>query len=413
MEDRHDYTISIRIAPETIKDLAQAGYRLTRHAESGDLRFTPPSNFSKQPRLARSVEDERPSPGETGLLNERKEREVHNPEKTEPISDKIGGMTRDAVRRAAHALNAAGLVVTVAGCAFGASTSFSPSTSSTPSASSSSASSSACVFGATTADVEVEVTGASDCSSWVQNLAGTGLNWQPITSLVTPGDPGTADSETMAISCVLDGDSDQLTVEDAGGQTYGTDICSREEQNGWVPDPTAEASDQASAGQAQASQAAASASASAQASTAGDVARIPQDDATVTADARQLESDLATYATDLKTADSDLAAVLAEPHCSGDSPDQNTYDDAQNVYDDGQAVYDDETSLTDDVTSSAGDLAQLESDLQADGETTDAALTAYKTALSRVDSIAPAQHTESTDIKNTATTIQNNTGACG
>ena len=94
--------------------------------------------------------------------------------------------------------------------------------------------------------VEVYVTGSDDCNEWIQNLAGTGLNWQPISSVVPPG-TSLNDGSVMAVACVLDSGSEQLTVEDTGGEIIGTSICSQEEQNGWAPDPTAEASDSAAA----------------------------------------------------------------------------------------------------------------------------------------------------------------------
>jgi hypothetical protein len=41
----HEYTVSIH--PATVAALARAGYRITLHAESGDLRFTPPTATDK------------------------------------------------------------------------------------------------------------------------------------------------------------------------------------------------------------------------------------------------------------------------------------------------------------------------------------------------------------------------------
>jgi hypothetical protein len=293
-----------------------------------------------------------------------------------------------------------------------------PGSSSSPFASTSLASplasrvSSGCVLGANTADVEVQVTGSSNCNSWVQALAGDGLTWQPIGSLVTPGNPGTADGGTMAITCVLDSGPEQLTVEDSGGQMYGNSICSGEEQNGWTPDTTAEASDQASADQVQASQSAAQESAASAAAQASQSAQVPQDDQLVNSHAATIESDLSQYNADLKTAKAALAKAQGEPSCQGSSPDQGTYDDASDAYSDGSSLYSDEISLTSETNISANDVAQLESDLRASGETTDGALARFDKDLSAVNTIAPAQHTESTEIENAAEAVETKTDAC-
>jgi hypothetical protein len=95
-----------------------------------------------------------------------------------------------------------------------------------------------CVFSATGEDVEVQVTGPEpDCNPWEKNLAPDGLSWSPIGVLAAPGSNGPADGETMELVCTLQANGLTMTVEDAGGATYGTATCSAEEQNGWVTAP--------------------------------------------------------------------------------------------------------------------------------------------------------------------------------
>jgi hypothetical protein len=92
-----------------------------------------------------------------------------------------------------------------------------------------------CIFGATGEDVEVQLSGYSDpCSTEESVLAGDGLSWYPIASLAAVGSNGTADDETMALTCTLTNGPETLTVEDAGGMDYGTQICSASEQAGWT-----------------------------------------------------------------------------------------------------------------------------------------------------------------------------------
>ncbi len=93
----------------------------------------------------------------------------------------------------------------------------------------------ACTFGATGADVEVRFTGdATRCATQEQALATFGLSWYPVSALAPAGSAGTADGETMGTACVLTEGGSVLTVEDAGGMSYGEQICSSNEQGGWT-----------------------------------------------------------------------------------------------------------------------------------------------------------------------------------
>ena len=76
-----------------------------------------------------------------------------------------------------------------------------------------------CLLGANGADVEVGIANhTASCAQWIQNLAGIGRAWYPLTQIVLPGSADTADSETMQQACDLTDGSQELYVEDAGGQ---------------------------------------------------------------------------------------------------------------------------------------------------------------------------------------------------
>jgi hypothetical protein len=105
----------------------------------------------------------------------------------------------------------------------------------TPTTAPAAASGSTCIFGANGVDVQVELTNQNGCSTDISALASFGLNWYPITSLASPGSAGSADQETMSQTCQLSKGSSTMTVMDAGGADYGNQICSAEEQDGWVP----------------------------------------------------------------------------------------------------------------------------------------------------------------------------------
>jgi hypothetical protein len=98
-------------------------------------------------------------------------------------------------------------------------------------------SASSCLLGANGEDVEVGIGDPTvPCAQWITDLAGNGLVWYPISQMVPPGQNGTADGETMEQACDLTDGTQELYVEDAGGQSYGDTICSGEEQNGWTPE---------------------------------------------------------------------------------------------------------------------------------------------------------------------------------
>src|SRR5579859_3913297 len=91
-----------------------------------------------------------------------------------------------------------------------------------------------CTFGATGADVEVQITNDSTpCSQWETALAGDGESWYPISALTPAGSPGPADGETENLICTLNKGGAIITVDDAGMASYGTTICSASEQGGW------------------------------------------------------------------------------------------------------------------------------------------------------------------------------------
>lgn len=207
------------------------------------------------------------------------------------------------------------------------------------------------------------------CNQWIRNLAGTGLVWYPISQMAVPGSSGSADQETMGQACDLTDGTQELYVEDAGGQMYGDSICSQEEQNGWTPEgspgPLAAQAQQAARQQAQ-QQASASAAAQAQ----QDQAALSHDDQALDSDVSALDNDLSTWSSDVATANSDYQSLLSEPVCQSDgSSDQNTYDDAQNVYDDAQSVYDDQSALSNDISSVRAAMSAVNSDLAQIGGT--------------------------------------------
>ena len=142
-----------------------------------------------------------------------------------------------AVRRIAACLAVAtvALVVALAGCGGSSSTGAHSSNAPTTAGQGAPAGGSTCIFGANGVDVQVELTNQDGCSADLSALAGDGLNWYPIARLAAPGSAGSADQETMSQTCQLSKGSSTMTVMDAGGATYGDQICSSEEQDGWTP----------------------------------------------------------------------------------------------------------------------------------------------------------------------------------
>jgi hypothetical protein len=249
----------------------------------------------------------------------------------------------------------------LAGC--GASTIRDASNDTTPSTSGSS-NSGDCILGANSADVEVGVANPTDsCSTWISNLAAMGLVWYPISQLAVPGSAGSADDDTMEQACDLTNGSQELYVEDGGGQSYGDTICSKEEQNGWTPEgspgPLAAQAQQEAQQQAQAaaSAAAAQASASAAANLAQEISQDQQNlqsglgtlasDSSSLNTNTQLASDVNQMKTDYQTEQNDYQTEQQQGSCS----DGSMGDDAATVSDDAATVDDDLASLQDDLQS--------------------------------------------------------------
>jgi len=197
----------------------------------------------------------------------------------------------------------------LAGCGGGAASSNPAANSSPPSSAPSpvSGDSGDCLFGANGADVQVGIANPTQsCSQWVKDLAGAGLVWYPITAMAAPGSPGAADEETMQETCDLSHGTQEPYVEDAGGMSYGNDICNGEEQNGWTPEggpgPLA-----IQAQQAEQAQASASASAS-QASANADQEQTAQEQVT-SLDDTSFSGDLSSLAGDVQGTNNDLSAL--------------------------------------------------------------------------------------------------------
>lgn len=232
-----------------------------------------------------------------------------------------------------------------------------------------------CLLGANGADVEVGV-GAptASCAQWIQDLAGSGLAWYPISQMAPPGSAGAADGEAMQQACDLTDGAEELYVEDAGGQSYGDSICSQEERNGWTPEsspgPLASQAGQQAQQQAQA-QASASASAS-QASADAAAQQQAQSDLTAL-QGFSLSSDLSALSGDLSKTSSDLAAeksaAAAGPNADGGdcyNLDSNVdYDAEENVEYDAQEDlgYDLQENLVPDISTGRHDISALQSDL--------------------------------------------------
>lgn len=268
-----------------------------------------------------------------------------------------------------------------------------------------------CLFGANGVDVQVGIASPTQsCNQWVQDLAGDGLVWYPISSLAVPGSQGSADSDAMQETCDLTDGTQELFVEDGGSMSYGDDICSAEEQNGWSPEGTP--GPLASQGQA-AQQQAAQASASASAAQAQQNAENQEStaDGQLQQDVAGLGKDYSSWSNDVATANADYQKVKAEPLCSNGYADQNTYDDAQSVYDDGQSVYDDESSLTNDISSVNGDIGTLQSWQSSAGNSDYSGdIMAAQAAVSKAQAAVNAD--DSSKIQQEATAIQTATDGC-
>lgn len=227
------------------------------------------------------------------------------------------------------------------------------------------------LLGANGADVQVGIANlASPCASWVQNLAGIGLVWYPINQMVPPGSASTPDGENMQSACDLTDGTQELYVEDAGGQTYGDDICSSEEQNGWTPE--ASPGPLASQAEQQAQQQAQAQASESQASSNAAAEQQAQNDSSTLAEF-SLSSDLSKLSGDLTQTRNDLAAektaAAAGPNADGGdcyNLESNVdYDAQQNVeYDAQQDLgYDLLQNLVPDISSGRQDISTVQSDL--------------------------------------------------
>ena len=278
-----------------------------------------------------------------------------------------------------------------------------------------------CLFGANSANVEVGIANPTQsCSAWVQDLAGSGLAWYPISSLAVPGSQ--SDGETMQEACDLTANSgEELYVLDSGGMAYGDSICSSEEQNGWTPEGAPGPLAAQGQGQAQsaaaasasaaASQAAAQASAASAQAQASAAAQVQNDDATLNDDVAALNKDYSSWSADVATANSDYQKVKAEPLCSNGYSDQQTYSDAANVYSDGATVYSDESNLSGDINNVNGDITSLRNAESAAGDYSDNPdITTAQAAVSKAQAAVNAN--DSNTIQSEATAVQTATGNC-
>jgi hypothetical protein len=192
--------------------------------------------------------------------------------------------------------------------------------------------------------------------------------------MTLPGSAGTSDGETVQQACDLTDGTQELYVQDSGGQMYGDSLCSQEEQNGWTPEgspgPLASQAQQAAQAQAQA-QASASAAAS-QASANAAAKQHAQNDLS-TLEGFSLSSDLTKLSGDLTQTSNDLAAektaAAAGPNADGGDcynlQSNVDYDAQQNVeYDAQQDLgYDLQQNLVPDISSGRQDISTLQSDL--------------------------------------------------
>jgi hypothetical protein len=236
-----------------------------------------------------------------------------------------------------------------------------------------------CLLGANGADVEVGIANpTTSCSQWITNLAGIGLTWNFISQLVAPGQPGTADQETMQQVCDLTDGTQELYVEDAGGQSYGNSICSQEEQNSWTPEsspgPLATQAQQAAQSAAQASAAASSAAAQASAS-AAQAQNVAQGNSALSSDIGTLESDANSLNTNNQLA-SDVSQMKTDygTEQRDYQTEQSDYrqggcigagGDAGSVGADAGSVGADQGSLNADESSIQIDISGLQSDIKA------------------------------------------------
>ena len=278
-----------------------------------------------------------------------------------------------------------------------------------------------CLLGANGADIEVGIADpTSSCASWIQSLAGSGLVWYPITTMLAPGSQG-EDGDTMGVSCDLTDGTQELYVEDGGSEIYGDSICSQEEQNGWTPEGSA---GPLAAQAQQEEQAAASASAAASQASANAAAEQQAQSDIGTLEGLSLTSDLSTLSGDVQQTGSDLATVKSDA-ANGQGSDcvnvSTTGADADTVAADADSLSADLDSLTNDISTDQQDITAVQNDLaalQSDGlQAPSAAATAIasaQTAISQAVSAANAGIATVNGYVNDAYSIANGmaTGNC-
>lgn len=220
-----------------------------------------------------------------------------------------------------------------------------------------------CLLGANGADVEVGVADpTSSCASWIQPLAGSGLVWYPITTMLAPGSQGN-DGDTMGVSCDLTDGDQELYVVDGGGEYYGNSICSQEEQNGWTPEGSP--GPLAAQGQQQ-QQAAVSASAAAAQDSANAAAEQQAQSDISTLEGFSLSNDLSALSCDVQQTDTDLGTVKSDAASGQGSYCGNVSTaggDADTVAGDADTLSGDLDSLTNDVGTEQQDITGANADI--------------------------------------------------
>jgi hypothetical protein len=277
-----------------------------------------------------------------------------------------------------------------------------------------------CLLGANEADVEVGIADpTSSCASWIQSLAGSGLVWYPITTMLAPGSHGN-DGDTMGMSCDLTDGAQELYVVD-GGEYYGNSICSQEEQNGWTP----EGSPGPLAAQGQQQQQAAVSASAAAAQDSANAAAEQQAQSDISAlEGFSLSNDLSALSGDVRQTDADLGTVKSDAASGQGSYCGNVSTaggDADTVAGDADTLSGDLDTLTNDIgteqqdiTGAQNDLAALQSDGLPDPPGSASAIASAQAAISQAVSAANADIATVNGYVNDAYSIANGmaTGSC-
>jgi hypothetical protein len=229
----------------------------------------------------------------------------------------------------------------------------------------------------------------------------------------------------MQQACDLTDGTQELYVQDSGGQMYGDSLCSQEEQNGWTPEsspgPIAAAAQRAT--QAQAS---ASASAS-QAQAQQKQEQSAQDDVNTLTSDTSFSGDLSSLAGDVQSTDNNLATTRSDAangngnQCINAST--TVYNDAATtVYNDVlTSLYNDADTLGRDISSARQDIGTVQADQSALSQAglpgtpgAAAAISSAQAAISSAISTANADIDHANADLNTAYGIANSvgTGAC-